>query len=151
MNSQILSVNHNDQPELLALMTRTIRTSVTQEIDLQNSYIKNVTKNLEAWAANPDQNCHLKAVKNETIVGVILIRKFWNLCSLFVDPECHRQGIGRTLVMSAVEVCRAKSDKLTIYMNAAPNAIAFYRTLGCIPRESNQTLTPGIKPMQLIL
>ena len=95
MNTQILPAKLSDQPELLALMTRVICTSVTQETNLQNSYIDNVTKNLEWWAANPELSCHLKAVKHETIVGVILIKKFWNLCSLFVAPECQHQGIGQ--------------------------------------------------------
>ncbi|MEL6334227.1 MAG: GNAT family N-acetyltransferase [Cyanobacteria bacterium J06631_9] len=103
MSAQILPVDHSDQSELLALMTRVICTSVTQDATLQNSFIENVTKNIERWAADPTLSCHLKAVKYETIVGVILIKKFWNLCSLFVDPECHRQGIGRVLVIAAAE------------------------------------------------
>ena len=132
-------------------MMRVICTSVTQEVDLQNSYIENVTKNLEWWAANPELSCHLKAVYGETIIGVILIKKFWNLCSLFVAPECHRQGIGRALVMAAIEGCRAKSDKRAIHLNAAPDAISFYRAMGFITCESQQSLPAGVEPMKFML
>lgn len=159
MEIQIIPVAFEDKTELLDLMMRVICTSVTQEVDLQNSYIENVTKNLEWWAANPELSCHLKAVNGETIIGVILIKKFWNLCSLFVAPECHRQGIGRALVMAAIEGCRAKSDKRAIHLNAAPDAlakpllgrIAFYRAMGFIPSESQQSLPAGVEPMKFML
>ena len=123
MKSQIVPVAFKDKTELLDLMKRVICSSVTQEADLQSSYIENVTKNLEWWAANPELGCHLKAVHGKTIVGVILIKRFWNLCSLFVAPECHRQGIGRALVMAAIDDCKEKSDKRAIHLNAAPDAI----------------------------
>ncbi|MBT9316198.1 GNAT family N-acetyltransferase [Leptothoe spongobia TAU-MAC 1115] len=151
MEVQIVPVAFEDKTELLDLMTRVICTSVTQEIDLQSSYIENITKNLEWWAANPELGCHLKAVNNETIVGVILVKKFWNLCSLFVVPECHRQGIGRALMMAAIDDCRAKSDKRAIHLNAAPDEIAFYRAMGFIPSKSDQSLPKGVEPMKFVL
>lgn len=151
MEIQIIPVESKDKAELLDLITRVVCTSVTQEAELQNSYIENVTKNIEWWAANPKVGCHLKAVNGETIVGVILIKKFWNLCSLFVAPEYHRQGIGRGLVMTAIDECRVKGDKRAIHLNATPDAIAFYRALGFIPAESKQSLPAGVKPMQFIL
>ena len=151
MMPTIATVEYKDQAEVLELMARVIRTSVTQAPDLQVSYIKNVTRNLEWWAENPTQVCHLKAVNEETIVGVVLVKKFWNLCSLFVAPECHRQGIGRALVMAASADCKGKSEKQAIWLNAAPNAIPFYKAIGFQPRESQQPQPPGVEPMQLNL
>ena len=149
MDTQIVPVDPKDKAEILDLMARVIRTSVTQDADLQANYIKNVTQNLEWWEANPTLACHLKAVNQQKIVGVILVKKFWNLCSLFVAPEHHRQGIGRALVMAAIEECKGKSEKQAIWLNAAPDAIPFYQALGFVPRPSDQAQPPGVEPMQL--
>ena len=54
MEIQIVPVESKDKTELLDLMTRVIYTSVTQEANLQNSYIENVTQNLEWWVTNPE-------------------------------------------------------------------------------------------------
>jgi GNAT superfamily N-acetyltransferase len=138
MDTQIVPVDPKDKAEVLDLMARVICTSVTQDADLQANYIKNVAQNLEWWEANPTMACHLKGVNQQKIVGVILVKKFWNLCSLFVAPEHHRQGLGRALVMAAIEACKGKSEKQAIWLNAAPDAIPFYRTLGFVTRESDQ-------------
>lgn len=149
MTTQVLPVAPRDKADILDLMARVICTSVTQDADIQANFIENVTRNLEWWEANPNLSCHLKAVNQQTIVGVILVKKFWNLCSLFVAPECHRQGIGRALVMAAIAECRDKSEKQAIWLNAAPNAIPFYQAIGFEPRESQQPQPPGVEPMQL--
>ena len=138
MDTQIVPVDPKDKAEILDLMARVIRTSVTQDADLQASYIKNVTQNLEWWEANPTLACHLKAVNQQKMVGVIL-----------VAPEHHRQGIGRALVMAAIEECKGKSEKQAIWLNAAPDAIPFYQALGFVPRPSDQAQPPGVEPMQL--
>lgn len=151
MNAQILPVEPHDKAELLDLMARVICTSVTQDADLQANFIENVTKNLEWWEADPAKGCHLKAVNQQGIVGVVLVKKFWNLCSLFVAPECHRQGLGRALMRAAIDDCRGKSEKHAIWINAAPDAISFYRAMGFVSRASNQPQPPGIEPMQLSL
>lgn len=149
MKPTIAAVETQDQAEVLELMTRVICTNVTRDADLQTSYIKNVTQNLEWWQENPALCCHLKAVNQQMIVGVILVKKFWNLCSLFVAPECHRQGIGRALVMAAIAECQGKSEKPAIWLNAAPNAVPFYQAIGFELRESQQPQPPGVEPMQL--
>ncbi|MGD1861451.1 MAG: GNAT family N-acetyltransferase [Leptolyngbyaceae cyanobacterium] len=150
MNASIISVHPEDQAEVLELMTRVICTSVTQDVNLQASYIKNVTQNLAWWAENPTLGCHLKAVNQQMIVGVVLIKNYWNLCSLFVAPDHHRQGIGRALVNAAIAECQGKSEKPAIRLNAAPNAMPFYKAIGFELRESQQPQPPGVKPMQFI-
>ena len=147
----ITPVEPQDKSILLALMAQVISTSVTQDVDLQKSYIDNVTQNLHWWENHPHLGCHLKAVSHQEIVGVVLVKKFWNLCSLFVAPAYHRQGMGRALVIAAVEDCRARSDEKAIFLNAAPNAISFYRAIGFRPRDSKQPQPPGVEPMQLVL
>ena len=151
MQAHIVSVQLQDKHELLLLMKRVICTNITQDADLQTLYIDNVVHNLSWWIEHPSMGCHLKAVQGKDIVGVILIKDFWNLCSLFVAPESQRQGIGRALVRSAIAQCREHSDEQVIYLNAAPNAIPFYESLGFIPRTSNRPQPPGVKPMRFLL
>lgn len=151
MSIQIVPVEHQDKAELLDLIARVICTSITQDMALQANYIDNVAKNLDWWATNSALGCHLKALDQETIVGVVLVKNFWNLCSLFVAPEYHRQGIGRALMMAAIDECKDKSDKQAIYLNAAPNAISFYQAIGFVPRESKQSQPLGVQAMQFLL
>lgn len=94
---------------------------------------------------------HIVAQRDDEIIGVILVKEFWNLCSLFVSQECQRQGIGRKLVLAAIEGCRSSSPKQAINLNSSPRAVAFYKSLGFVHRESSQPLPPGSKPMKLVL
>jgi hypothetical protein len=52
---------------------------------------------------------------------------------------------------AAIEACRGKSPKGAIWLNASPNAVAFYQRVGFTARESSQPMPPGFKPMQLPL
>ncbi|MEM9214103.1 MAG: GNAT family N-acetyltransferase [Cyanobacteria bacterium P01_F01_bin.150] len=151
MQSSIVSVNPQDYDEILNLMRRVICTDITQDQALQDHYIDNVTQNLKGWLIHPKAGCHLKAVQGEIIIGVILIKNFWNLCNLFVASEYQSQGIGKALVKEAIAQCRQYSDEQVIYVNAAANAIPFYKALGFIPRASNKPQPPGVESMRFLL
>lgn len=142
-------VQSQDAPALLDLMGQIITTQITPDPDLQADMLKNVSLNLEWALAYPQHCCHLKYSLDQAIVGVILIKEYWNLCSLFVDPAYHRQGIGRALFLAATEACRGKSPKQAIWLNAAPKAIPFYKAMGCVLRDGAQPQPGGIQPMQL--
>ena len=85
------------------------------------------------------------------IVGVVLVKNFWNLCSLFVDPTVQWRGIGRLLIESAIEPCRGRSPRSAIWLNASPNAVTFYRHMGFAPRVSDRILPPGFEAMEYAL
>lgn len=147
----ITPVQAQDATEILELMGRVITTDVTPDPELQADMLKNVSLNLEWSLAYPQRCCHLKYADSRGVLGVILVKDFWNLCSLFVVPEYHRQGIGRALFETTVAKCRGQSDKNVIWLNAAPRAIPFYQAMGCIPRQSDYPHPGGIQPMQLRL
>jgi GNAT superfamily N-acetyltransferase len=146
---KIAMIQNEDSQAVLALMTSIIATLHFSQ-EMQQELNENVAENLHWWNANPTQGCHLKCTLNEQIVGVILIKKFWNLCSLFVATEHQGQGLGRALMLAAIEQCKGKSEKQAIWLNAAPNAIPFYQALGCISRSSQQQLPQGFMPMQIV-
>jgi GNAT superfamily N-acetyltransferase len=90
-------------------------------------------------------------VDHSELVGVILVKEFWNLCNLFVAPAMQGRGIGRGLVAAAVERCRGASPRDAIWLVAAPDAAAFYRRLGFIDRDPAHTLPLRYQALQLPL
>ena len=138
-----------DGVAILALMVRVVTVSIAPAYRAET--IENVTQNLEVWSRAPEQCVHFVAESEGEIVGLILVKAFWNLCSLFVAPECQRCGIGKLLVLSAVHACRGKSPRQALYLNAAASAVSFYKALGFISIESSQQLPPGFQAMQLVL
>lgn len=132
-------------------MYRVIASSVSIEPVLQAGINENVMANLKWSVAHAGACCHLKCVVRRQLAGVVLVKDFWNLCSLFVAPELQRQGIGRGLLLAATQACRTRSEKGALWLNAAPAAIPFYRAMGFVPRISIQALAPGFVPMALAL
>jgi len=138
-----------DRTAILSLMIRVVTASIAPAHQAET--VENVTQNLDLWCSTPEQNVHVVAEINGEVVGVILVKAFWNLCSLFVAPEWQRSGIGRKLVLLAIHECLGKSPRQAIYLNAAAGAVSFYKALGFTPRESSQQLPPGFQAMQLAL
>jgi GNAT superfamily N-acetyltransferase len=148
----ITIVQSEDIDELRTFLPRVIVTSVTMDKTLLPGIIENVMTNLSWSQVNSAICCHLKCTTtNHDIAGVVLVKNYWNLCSLFVAPELHRQGIGRALVLAAAGECRGKSEKNAIWLNAAPNAVPFYRAIGFMPRSTEQELPSGVVPMEFRL
>lgn len=135
-----------DHELILALMTSVIRAS--QAAEHQADTIANVTANLAVWRADPQRCVHLVAERDGRIVGVVLVKAFWNLCSLFVATDQQGRGIGTALVQAAVAAFRAQGQEPELCLNAAPNAVGFYAALGFEPRASAQRLPPGFQAMR---
>ena len=131
------------------LMRRVIE--VTVAAPFRPETIENVEGNVAVWLDRPTRCVHLVAALNDVIVGVILVKDFWNLCSLFVEPSRQGGGIGRLLVEAAVLACKPLSPKKAIWLNSSPNAVGFYEHLGFRPAESALQLPPVVRPMQLSL
>jgi GNAT superfamily N-acetyltransferase len=149
MQISIRTARTEDTEAILDLMVRVINATV--ELPYRADMIENVTQNLTVWHREPDECFHFIAEDGSKVVGVILVKAFWNLCSLFVRPEWQHNGIGRQLVHAAIDACRDRSPKQAIYLNAAPSAVSFYRGLGFTSKESSQQLPTGFQAMQLAL
>lgn len=147
---KIEEVQVSDASSLELLMLHTIRTSVRVDEVEMAAVIANVLANMR-WAFDHAQQCvHLKCVDEGRIVGVVLVKNFWNLCSLFVAPDCHRRGLGRRLIEAAVEQCAPCNERPYLQVNAAPNAVAFYRSMGFIKLADAKrfgTSTPMALPL----
>jgi len=140
-----------DAQGILALMEESIRTTLQGTEVVVAETIENVNSNVDYWLANPTECVHLVAESGNRIVGVVLVKDFWNLCSLFVEITQQRAGIGRALTLAAMQECKGHCPKAAIHLNSSPGAIAFYERMGFAPRESNQSLPFGFKAMSLPL
>lgn len=149
MSTPLRTARLEDKAAILDLMVRVINASV--EPAYRAETIENVTRNLEVWCQEPAHCFHFVAEGENEVVGVILVKAFWNLCSLFVAPEWQRRGIGKQLLLAAIGTCRERSPKQAIYLNSAASAVSFYKALGFVSRESSQQLPQGFQAMQLAL
>ena len=148
MSVVITDVQPADAAAIKAFMGRVIADGVTQDEELLADLRANVEGNVDSWLAQPDDAVHLQAVEDGRLAGVVLVKQFWNLCSLFVDPRLQGRGVGRALVESAMERCAGRSPKQGLWLNAAPRAIGFYRSLGFTERTPTRALPPGFVAMQ---
>ena len=122
-----------------ALIQRVVLTSVDASDAEKEDYLEHIANNLGIWGAEPSSALHLKYTQAEGLVGVIMVKAFWNLCHLFVAPENHGQGIGRALVTAASAECWGRSAHEHLRVNSSRNAAGFYRRLGF-------TLVPDAPP-----
>lgn len=138
----------DDAEPIRALMARVIRRDVTSDEALLADTLANVNANLDLWLREPGRCVHLVARDGQALIGVVLVKDYWNLCSLFVDSAHQGQGVGRQLVEAAADRCRGRSEKGALLLNAATRAIPFYRRLGFTDRVPARPLPAGFAAMQ---
>ena len=85
------------------------------------------------------------------IIGIIEVRNHNHIALFFVDGHFQRKGIGKKLLLKALELCsRNDRDFSKITVNASPNSIRAYETMGFKPTDIEQCIN-GIRfvPMAL--
>jgi ribosomal protein S18 acetylase RimI-like enzyme len=137
-----------DAPLLRELVELVINDTFRHDETVRLDILGNVHGNIDVWLARPHESVMLKAVAGTAIAGMVQVKEFWNLCSLYVHPAHQRQGRGEALLEAACAQCRGKAPKDAILLNAAPDAIGFYRRLGFVEREATRPLPPGALAMQ---
>ncbi len=127
----ILPVEAPEAPAIADFIERTIALSVDATDLEKESFVRNVRSNLEAWQQHPVGALHLKAVDGDgALAGVVMVKQYWNLCHLFVEPRFQGQGIGKGLMQAAIDGCRGRSPRQCLRLNASRNAVGFYRHMG---------------------
>lgn len=123
-------VAEHDLPAIRALIAAAIRHSVARSEPEARFLIDDIGGSLDAWRDNPADTLHLKCSWSGSIVGVVLVKEFWNLTNLFVAPDHQGRGIGRLLLEAAMETCRTRSPRGALLLNSSTVACGFYEHLG---------------------
>jgi len=126
----ITTVLDADLEEVRHLIEGAVRANVASSDEEAAFLIDDIGSSLSWWLQNKDSALHLKYVQDGKILGVILIKEYWNLTNLFVYPSHQGMGIGRALFLATLEACRAHSPKHKLQVNSSANAVGFYESLG---------------------
>jgi GNAT superfamily N-acetyltransferase len=145
----VQAARHEDAEQIRLLMRRVVSASVDSA--LQGEIMENVEANLAAWRNGSVEGVHLVATSDQSIIGVVLVKNFWNLCSLFVEQSHQGRGVGRSLVEAAALACASRSPRKALLLNAYPSAVGFYERLGFARRDAARDLPAGIQPMERAL
>ncbi|MBY5945013.1 GNAT family N-acetyltransferase [Photobacterium rosenbergii] len=135
-----------DISDIIALTGRAIRSCIDEPADVQDGLIASCADSVMWWRQHPDYSIHYVYRVDDAVVGAILVKEYWNLSNLFVDPAYHHQGIARKLISKALEECKANSPKQAIHLNASRYAVKFYQKLGFVPNGEPRDLPGGCYP-----
>ncbi len=94
----------------------------------------------------------LVATDGEKIIGQISVRNRNHISLLFVDRNYHKQGVGRSLILSMAEFLKKECGEIYMSVKAAPYAVGFYRRCGfhaCAPEEEYSGIR--VMPMEKFL
>ena len=144
-------VGVSDLEEIRALIAAAINASVTGSDDEVRFISDDIEKSLLWWLDNPAKSIHLKYLDSGAIVGVVLVKDFWNLTNLFVIPSHQRRGIGRALVHEVIGLCDNKSPRSKIQLNSSSYAVPFYEAVGFTQTGPGRDRPGGCVPFEYSL
>lgn len=86
------------------------------------------------------------------LIGMITLRGEQHISLLFVDEKYQHRGVGAALIDIAGQFACGKSGGCRLTVNAAPDAVGFYRRIGFLNTDTEQ-LADGIRyvPMQFFV
>lgn len=123
-------VAEDDLPAIRTLIAAAIRHSVAHSEAEARFLIEDVHGSLDSWRDHPADALHLRCSSAGSVVGVVLVKEYWNLTNLFVAPDHQGRGIGRLLLEAAMEACRTRSPRGALLLNSSTVACGFYERLG---------------------
>ena len=118
-----------DSHDVARFMQPIVKAFVTHEFTAQGEKIMLDSMSEEAIKKNIQGDyCYLLATEPESakILGVIGVKAKNHLFHLFVDPESHSSGVGKTLWQHYL----AGSQETEFTVNSSKIAVGFYKKLG---------------------
>lgn len=123
-------VKQEDIKEIEDLVSRSIYKCIDVALDIANELIRNTVQESEWWLNNTDKGVHLAYWNNDKILGVVLIKEYWNMTSLFVCTSIQKSGVASKLTESALNICREYSPINSVKLNSSSYASGFYSKFG---------------------
>jgi GNAT superfamily N-acetyltransferase len=143
----IEEVTRSDVSRVRGVISAAIHGSVASCADDARVILDDIDRLLKWWLQNRGQCIHRKFTAEGSIVGMVLVREFWNLSCLFVLPECQRRGIGKALLADALSACRGLAPDSRIKLNSSTYAVPFYLSQGFKPNGPERDLPGGCVPL----
>lgn len=145
----IRPVVESDLPAVRRVIADSVRHSVAETDEEARFLLDEIDEALALWRAEPMQCIHLLGTIDGRAAGIILVRKFWNLSSLFVDPAFHRRGVGRALLQAVLPDCRLHSPKRRLLVNSSTFGVPFYVAMGFLQTGPAIDRPGGCVPLEL--
>lgn len=140
----IEEVSKDDIGKLKQLARSVILESVDASIDIKREIVLDTESHIDRHLVGADRVFF--KYTDSTILGFILVQKFWNLSDLFVCPSVQGNGIGKQLFAQAKAAC-VVPGKGFIRVNSSLNAEGFYRNLGFVTFASDENVPDFIVPL----
>ena len=140
----IEKVSIDDIEKLKELAKNAILDSVDAGIDIKKEIIVDTENHIDRNLTGSDR-VFLKYT-DKTVLGFILIQKFWNLSDLFVLPSAQGIGIGKQLFDEAKATCVVSGNRF-IRVNSSFNAEGFYRNIGFVTYSPDTKVPDFIVPL----
>ena len=144
----IRQAKETDFDKIRKIVSSAIRQCVTDSKEHQEFLFTDVCTSLDSWLENKDASLLLVCEDGGSVLGVALVREYWNFSTLFVDPQRHRSGIGRDLVASVINSCKHRSPKGCLRLNSSNHAVPFYKKMGFIQTGSAIDRPGGCVPFE---
>ena len=119
-----------DFDKIRQVMSSAIRQCVADTDEHYEFLYSDACNSLDWWIENKDSALLLVCEQGDSILGMALVKEFWNFAALFVDPKQHRSGVGRNLIASVITNCKHRSPKGCLMLNSSNYAVAFYENMG---------------------
>ena len=126
----IREAKETDFNKIRKIVSSAIRECVTDSNEHYEFLYTDVCSSLDWWIENKDRSLLLVCEDGDSVLGVALVKEYWNFAVLFVDPEQHRLGVGRALVARVINSCKHRSPKGCLRLNSSNQAVPFYKKMG---------------------
>jgi predicted GNAT family N-acyltransferase len=146
----IREAKETDFDKIRKIILSAICECVTDSKEQQEFLYADVCNSLDWWIENKDRSLFLVCEDSDSVLGVALVKEYWNFAALFVDPQQHRSGVGRDLCANVINSCKHRSPKGCLRLNSSNHAVPFYKKMGftqtgsaidkpggCVPFEYN--------------
>ena len=144
----IRNIELSDQNVLQQIARNAVTLSVVAPEEEKQNLLKGISRNIASVIIDQIDGVFLAAALSEVPVGFIIVKDYWNLSDLFVDPDHQGLGIGRQLCSDAFAICEKENKKPSIRANSSLNAVTFYDSLGFYRIDVEQKLPDFIIPLE---